>query len=72
MEEKRRTIKNTYLIKNQDDLEKILETLHTHFLMVKRTSFEEMSRDNVEFLGAKEIIRKSNTELNRLQKELVS
>eukprot|EP00347_Sterkiella_histriomuscorum_P003242 403365044 len=68
--ERKRTLVNNYLMKNQDDLEKILETLYQHFLLVEKTSFESMGKDNLDYVGSKEILIKSNNELKRLQKEL--
>ena len=61
---------NAYLMKNQDDLERILETLYEHFQTVQKTSFEQMSLDNLDFVGAKELLGRSNKELKRLVKEL--
>jgi chromosome segregation ATPase len=71
-EERKKTLVNEYLMKNQDDLEKILETLYMHFQHVQRTAFESMSRDNLDFVGSKEILIRSNNELKRLSKELNS
>jgi hypothetical protein len=36
------------------------------------TSFEAMSQDNLDFVGSKELIIRSNNELKRLAKELSS
>lgn len=43
-----------------------------HFQHVQRTAFESMSRDNLDFVGSKEILIRSNNELKRLSKELNS
>mgnify|MGYP001235445545 FL=1 len=44
---------SSYLMKGQDDLEMILETLHDHFKLIKLTSFEELARNNHENMSAK-------------------
>jgi hypothetical protein len=43
-----------------------------HFQHVQRTAFESMSRDNLDFVGSKEILIRSDNELKRLSKELNS
>ena len=70
LNERKRTLVNNYLMKNQDDLERILDTLYDHFLVIQKTSFDDLSRENLEATGSKELITKSNEELKRLQKEL--
>lgn len=47
----------------QDDLEALLETLHDHFRIIKQTSFEDLVRNNVDNLNAKEVLEISNREL---------
>lgn len=54
----------------QDDLEALLETLHDHFRIIKQTSFEDLVRNNVDNLNAREVLEISNRELQRLAKEL--
>ena len=44
---------SSYLMKGQDDLEMILETLHENFNSIKLTSFEELARYNTENKSAK-------------------
>lgn len=50
-------------MKNQDDLEMVLETLYDHFKLVKLTSFEELARNNIENLSAQQLVDMSNLEL---------
>lgn len=57
-------------MKGQDDLEKILETLHDHFKLVRLTSFEELARNNQENMSAKQLLDFSNNELRQLAKTL--
>lgn len=61
--ERRRFLMSSYLMKGQDDLEIILETLHDHFKLIKLTSFEELARNNIENLTAKQLLDMSNDEL---------
>ena len=70
LEERKRFLVNKYLQRSQDDLERILSTLHEHFNNVKLTSFEIMSKDNQDYSGSKEILKKSTQDLKRLLKEL--
>jgi len=53
IQERRRFLMSSYLMKGQDDLEMILETLHDHFKLIKLTSFEELARNNHENMSAK-------------------
>ena len=46
IQERRRFLKGSYLMKGQDDLEQILDTLHDHFKLIKLTAFEEHARNN--------------------------
>lgn len=48
----------------------ILETLHDHFKLVKLTSFEDLARNNVENLSAKQLLEMSTEELKHLAKNL--
>ena len=50
MAERRKNLINKYLnaYQGHDDLEKLLETLYSHFRLVKLTFFEELSQDNPE------------------------
>ena len=50
----------------------MLESLYSHFKLVQLTSFEELSQDNPEQAGTKELISKSTTDLKELRKELDS
>jgi|TARA_B110000285_G_C15111105_1_gene611168 hypothetical protein len=52
-QERRRFLMSSYLMKGQDDLEMILETLHENFNSIKLTSFEELARYNTENKSAK-------------------
>ena len=61
---------SSYVMKGQEDLEMILETLHDHFKLIKLTSFEEMARNNSMNLNAKALIETSNKELKQLAKTL--
>lgn len=54
---------SSYLMKGQDDLEMILETLHDNFKLIKLTSFEELARHNMENQSAKQLLELSNREL---------
>ena len=68
--ERKRFLVSSYLMKGQDDLEMILETLHDHFKSIKLTSFEELAKNNHENKSAKQLLDSSNTELKQLQKTL--
>ena len=46
IDERRRFLRGSYLMKGQDDLELILETLYDHFKLIQLTSFEELARNN--------------------------
>ena len=70
IQERRRFLMSSYLIKGQDDLEMILETLHDHFKLIGLTSFESLARNNQENLSAKELLNISNGELAQLAKTL--
>ena len=70
LSERKRILVNSYLMKNQDDLERILETLHQHFQFVQGTSFDSLAKDNLDYVGSRAVLSKSNTELRRLLKEL--
>jgi len=48
----------------------ILESLHDHFKLIKLTSFEELARNNLENLSAKQLLDLSNDELKNLLKNL--
>mmetsp|Transcript_18570 Transcript_18570/g.28525 ORF Transcript_18570/g.28525 Transcript_18570/m.28525 type:complete len:86 (+) Transcript_18570:1863-2120(+) len=61
--ERRRFLMSSYLMKGQDDLEMILETLHDHFKLIKLTSFEELARNNQENLSARQLLDLCNEEL---------
>jgi chaperonin cofactor prefoldin len=53
IQERRRFIMSSYVMKEQEDLEMILETLHDHFKLIKLTSFEELARNNSMNMSAK-------------------
>lgn len=61
---------SSYLMKGQDDLEQILETLHDHFNFIKLTSFEQLAKTNPEHLSAKQLLEHSTSELKNLAKTL--
>ena len=61
---------SSYLMKGQDDLEMILETLHENFDSIKLTSFEELARQNTENKSAKQLLEQSNEQLKQLAKTL--
>ena len=61
---------SSYLMKGQDDLEMILETLHENFNSIKLTSFEELARYNTENKSAKQLLEQSNEQLKQLAKTL--
>lgn len=61
---------SSYVMKGQEDLEMILETLHDHFKLIKLTSFEELARNNQMNLSARQLIELSNKELKQLAKTL--
>ena len=63
IQERRRFLMSSYLMKGQDDLEMILETLHDNFKLIKLTSFEELARHNMENHSAKQLLELSNAEL---------
>ena len=46
IDERKRFLRGSYLMKGQDDLEQTLETLYDHFKLIKLTSFEELARNN--------------------------
>ena len=46
IDERKRFLRGSYLMKGQDDLEQTLETLFDHFKLIKLTSFEELARNN--------------------------
>lgn len=52
-DERRRNLVNKYLNTHQghDDLEKMLDTLTSHFQLVKLTAVSELSSDNFEGKG---------------------
>ena len=54
---------SSYVMKGQEDLEMILETLHDHFKLIKLTSFEELARNNSMNMSAKQLLDLSNKEL---------
>ena len=70
IKERKRFLMSSYLMKGQDDLEQILETLHSHFKHIKLTSFETLARDNKEDRSAKELLEQSSSELKTLAKTL--
>ena len=49
-----------------------METLYQHFQLVQLTAFENLSKDNLDYVGSREVLTKSNNELRRLLKELNS
>lgn len=57
---------SSYVMKGQEDLEMILETLHDHFKLIKHTSFEELARSNSMNMSAKQLLELSNKELKQL------
>ena len=61
---------SSYVMKGQEDLEMILETLHDHFKLIKLTSFEELARNNSMNLSAKALLDLSNKELKQLARTL--
>jgi len=61
--ERKRFLMSSYLMKGQDDLEQILETLHDHFNLIRLTSFEELARNNPEHRSAKQLLDDSCAEL---------
>ena len=63
IQERRRFLMSSYLMKGQDDLEMFLETLHDNFKLIKLTSFEELARHNMENHSAKQLLELSNAEL---------
>lgn len=46
--ERRRFLMSSYSMRDQEDLELILETLHDNFKKIRLTSFEELARHNTE------------------------
>ena len=70
IKERKRFLMSAYLMKGQDDLEQILETLHSHFKHIQLTSFETLARDNKENKSAKELLEQSTSELKMLAKTL--
>jgi hypothetical protein len=68
--ERKKFLMSSYLMRGQDDLEKILETLYEHFKHIKLTSFENLARTNPENKTAKDLIDMSNNELINLEKTL--
>lgn len=70
IDERRRFLRGSYLMKGQDDLELILETLYDHFKLIQLTSFEELARNNQLNLSVTQIMDKSNVELHQLLKTL--
>jgi hypothetical protein len=61
---------SSYVMKGQEDLEMILDTLHDHFKLIKLTSFEELARNNSMNLSAKQLLELSNKELKQLARTL--
>ena len=61
--ERKHFLKTNYLMKGQDDLEQILESLHDHWKFVKLTSFEQLARENPSNLSAKQLLEESNSKL---------
>jgi hypothetical protein len=61
MAERRKNLVNKYLSSYQghDDLERMLEALFSHFKLIKMTSFEELTQDNPELAGSKDLIYRS-------------
>ena len=70
IQERKRFLVTSYLMRRQDDLENTLRALYQHFQLVKLTSTEELSRNNPENLSAAQLIEHSNKELNVLLKQL--
>lgn len=70
IKERRRFLMSSYLMKGQDDLEQILESLHDHFKSIQLTSFEELARNNHENLSAKQLLDHSSSELIQLAQTL--
>jgi len=68
--ERKRFLMSSYLMRGQDDLEQILQTLHDHFYLIKLTSFEHLAKNNPENKCAKDLLDFSNYELKNLNKTL--
>lgn len=68
--ERKRFLISSYLMRGQDDLEKLLQTLNDHFGLIKLTSFEHLARHNLENKSANELFAESNEELKNLNKTL--
>lgn len=70
IKERKRFLASSYLMRGQDDLERLLKTLQEHFQLIQLTSFERLAKNNQEKKSAIELFEMSNSELKNLNKTL--